>query len=1416
MRIAIFSTCPAGVYSGGRYHALIAGYCLARRGHEVYFITDNLPVFDDDLRIISPDNPVTIIETKDFEIGSRLRFDHVIIAPQSTKARRLYTTAIRFAEMNQAALSFFCFESENWFNEVSPAKRPPSAWTDWHLPASRGALILCSAQESERYARDYFTDMHPESEFGVWQPAINQPALDVAQAPEGDGSILIFARPKDAHKGSDIVEQLLVPELRDRTIVIVIGNPRGSEDYCERITRMAEESGNKVDFRFGLTDVEKFAELKRAAALVFPSYFEGYGYPPIEALATDTHCIAYDLPVVRENCGDLVQYVAPGDVEALRDTLIAALASGPARTSGDERVVFRADIDIRARELETVLENYRKERDGRRVLSAAGARNLRCEVTMPDRVRLGDRMIHSFVVSASRRISAVAFKGGFEASAHVLSTICVNRWMLHQVVIETPIIDEMVPAWTGGTLYVSFGGDGGATIDLPTTAQDRGVAPPFDGSVAGVTQRYDGAGRTTLFCWALPDQAYDAALWISTGENGDVSCVLGETGLVTAAYGKKTGVTEKVDCGINFCFRSSSDLGTDNHLLLLRNGRVILSTAIPAEEIARATLREIREIGVPALVGEEAAAPALFRSQSNLSSRRAIFRAWTNAVDHPLTLEVHRLAAEEGMVKGTLVGRLPANALRPDAATQHGFPRADIGFSETLPPAPTYVLSLRGNDVDYAAIPRLKLDPDEGDAPLLPTKRLTLSLTEDLHAGSWTIVRRPFKRAVTKFAYDPITATMQIQGWVLASGNFELALMEIGSDEEIFATSYLKDRPDVAKKYGRQYLKSGIDLTFSIPELAPAGYALHIRGADGTAEVQMLAAPQLAGIVEFKVHDCRYDPTWSGIWVRGSFVCPGARLTGIEIRQAGELLATGVVNVKQMRHGDPLSGWRIEGLLDAPFDPALPVEVRGTTDSGVDVVTRFTPDTMPMPAEARPVDVAMASMGPDRTFRELVVPQGVDTANIVLLVVHNLDAIDRPEKLAALTSLRQALARQGLDLLLFHHCQNPTPADLPEISYFDPFFDLLGQMEGDARRQDVQRAIPQERLSAITGALYGFYASLGFSPRAWKDCIAQVDQEAQRLLYVLDALQPRGVLLWHQWNSLMDIGRVLSDSRGLPSAYLHEGMLPRTMTFDPQGMMAESGSVGALLNGAPDDAVWLDRADAVIARIRDEGLDRKPLSDIRVGSVARGLADDMGARLIFYAGINDWHSGNLPESGAAIHSPHFRDTMDGLNALVEAAEQNDWLIMFKPHPNLYPAIIPPHPRLFVVREGNSIDCIDAADATVSILSSITYIAAARGKPTVLLGRNTLSDTGAVQEISGRDDLVPAINAALGGLDAVARADAYRDHIAALLKDHLFVYDPDDSLASLSHDLLVDRLLLLIDPDGQRSAITPSLVALGAA
>lgn len=58
-----------------------------------------------------------------------------------------------------------------------------------------------------------------------------------------------------------------------------------------------------------------------ADAFIFPSIYEGFGLPPIEAMACGCPVMVSDIPVLREVCGDVAVYFDPLSVENIRATI---------------------------------------------------------------------------------------------------------------------------------------------------------------------------------------------------------------------------------------------------------------------------------------------------------------------------------------------------------------------------------------------------------------------------------------------------------------------------------------------------------------------------------------------------------------------------------------------------------------------------------------------------------------------------------------------------------------------------------------------------------------------------------------------------------------------------------------------------------------------------------------------------------------------------------------------------------------------------------------------------------------------------------------------------------------------------------------------------------------------------------------
>lgn len=81
----------------------------------------------------------------------------------------------------------------------------------------------------------------------------------------------------------------------------------------------------------GVTDAELANLYAKAIALVQPSWIEGFGWPPAEAMAVGCPVIASNRSSLPEVCGDAAMYVDPGDTDALAGAMNEILGNAQKR-----------------------------------------------------------------------------------------------------------------------------------------------------------------------------------------------------------------------------------------------------------------------------------------------------------------------------------------------------------------------------------------------------------------------------------------------------------------------------------------------------------------------------------------------------------------------------------------------------------------------------------------------------------------------------------------------------------------------------------------------------------------------------------------------------------------------------------------------------------------------------------------------------------------------------------------------------------------------------------------------------------------------------------------------------------------------------------------------------------------------------
>jgi glycosyltransferase involved in cell wall biosynthesis len=126
--------------------------------------------------------------------------------------------------------------------------------------------------------------------------------------------------------------------LPDVALVIVGRDGWGLERYQAAV--QASPARGRIVRPGYLDDRSLDVLLHRAAVLAYPSVYEGFGFPPLQAMAAGVPVVATSAGAVPEVVGDGAVLVDPGDGDALAAELIRVLAGG----SEVERLIERGRL----------------------------------------------------------------------------------------------------------------------------------------------------------------------------------------------------------------------------------------------------------------------------------------------------------------------------------------------------------------------------------------------------------------------------------------------------------------------------------------------------------------------------------------------------------------------------------------------------------------------------------------------------------------------------------------------------------------------------------------------------------------------------------------------------------------------------------------------------------------------------------------------------------------------------------------------------------------------------------------------------------------------------------------------------------------------------------------------------------------
>ncbi|MCU0249062.1 MAG: glycosyltransferase family 4 protein [Vicinamibacterales bacterium] len=249
-----------------------------------------------------------------------------------------YTAPLRLAcpvALTVHDLSFFAHPE--WFRWREGLRRRMFT----RLAARRAAVVLTDTEFSRAEIQAHLG--LPAGRIRVVALGAGRPACLEAAAPSpGSGRPSTRREPLVLHVGSvfnrrrvpDLISafRLVLASVPDARMEIIGENRTYPHQDLDALCR-ASGAADRIRVRSYVSDAELAAAFGQASAFAFLSEYEGFGLPPLEALASGIPPVLLDTPVAREVCGPAARYVPSGDVPAIAAALTALLRDPGARAA---------------------------------------------------------------------------------------------------------------------------------------------------------------------------------------------------------------------------------------------------------------------------------------------------------------------------------------------------------------------------------------------------------------------------------------------------------------------------------------------------------------------------------------------------------------------------------------------------------------------------------------------------------------------------------------------------------------------------------------------------------------------------------------------------------------------------------------------------------------------------------------------------------------------------------------------------------------------------------------------------------------------------------------------------------------------------------------------------------------------------
>jgi glycosyltransferase involved in cell wall biosynthesis len=213
----------------------------------------------------------------------------------------------------------------------------PQYLEGWHKKAYANWLFWCLRKKATAILTD---SQFSKEEIIRYTPAGNQ-AISVVhlgidenwfnvtkqQRPHERPYIIFVGNVKPHKNVRGLLEAFSLVKDKIPHNLVIVGKREGFISGDEGVARQAESLGQRVIFTGYVTDDVLKQYIAHAEALVLPSFYEGFGLPPLEAMACGCPVIVSKAASLPEVCGDAALYCDPYDPKDIAEKIKQLVAN---------------------------------------------------------------------------------------------------------------------------------------------------------------------------------------------------------------------------------------------------------------------------------------------------------------------------------------------------------------------------------------------------------------------------------------------------------------------------------------------------------------------------------------------------------------------------------------------------------------------------------------------------------------------------------------------------------------------------------------------------------------------------------------------------------------------------------------------------------------------------------------------------------------------------------------------------------------------------------------------------------------------------------------------------------------------------------------------------------------------------------